>query len=62
MYIRGHPRLTCYRKLSLESLNSMPILYLWLADCLFLHLGFKVNDLGPFVSINLIDNSVFTIA
>ena len=56
MYIRGHPRLTCYRKLSLESLNSMPILYLWLADCLFLYLGFKVNDLGIFVSINLIAN------
>ena len=56
MYIRGYPRLTCYRKLSFESLNSIPILYLWLADCLFLYLGFKVNDLGLFVSINLIAN------
>ena len=56
MCIRGHPRLTCYRKLSLESLNSIPILYLWLADCLFLYLGFKLNDLGLFVSINLIVN------
>ena len=50
------PRLTCYRKLSFESLNSIPILYLWLADCLFLYLGFKVNDLGLFVSINLTAN------
>ena len=56
MCIRGYPRLTCYRKLSLESLNSIPILYLWLADCLFLYLGFKVKDLGIFVSINLIAN------
>ena len=45
-----------YRKLSLESLHSIPILYLWLADCLFLYLGFKLNDLGLFVSINLIVN------
>ena len=52
MCIRGYPRLTCYRKLPLESLNSIPILYLWL----FLYLGFKVNDLGIFVSINLIAN------
>ena len=56
MCIRGYPRLTCYRKLSLESLNSIPILYLWLADCLFLYLDFKVNDLGLFVSSNLIAN------
>ena len=49
-------RLTCYRKLSLESLNSMPILDSWLTKCLFLYLGFKVNDLGLFVSINLIVN------
>ena len=56
MYIRGYPRLTCYRKLSLESLNSIPMLYLWLAVCLFIYLGFKVNDLGLFVSINLIAN------
>ena len=54
--IRGYPRLTCYRKLSLESLKSIPILYLWLAECLFLYLGFKVNDLRIFVSINLIAN------
>ena len=56
MCIRGYPRLNCYRKLSLESLKSIPILYLWLADCLFLYLGFKVNDLRIFVSINLIAN------
>ena len=56
MCIRGYPRLTCYRKLSLESLNSIPILYLWLANCLFLYLGFKVNDLRLFVSINLTVN------
>ena len=56
MSIRGYPRFTCYRKLSLESLNSIPILYLWLANCLFLYLGFKVNDLGLFVPINLIVN------
>ena len=56
MCIKGNPRLTCYRKLPLESLNSIPILYLWLADCLFLYLGFKVNDLGIFVSINPIAN------
>ena len=56
MCIRRYPRLTCYRKLSLESLNSIPILYLWLADCLFLYLGFKVNDLGLFVSISPIAN------
>ena len=56
MCIKGYPRLTCYRKLSLEPLNSIPILHLWLADCLFLYLGFKVNDLGLFVSINLIVN------
>ena len=56
MCIRGYPRLTCYRKLSLESLNSIPILYLWLAVCLFLSLDFKVNDLGLFVSSNLIAN------
>ena len=54
MCIRGYPRLT--RKLSLEPLNSIPILHLWLADCLFLYLGFKVNVLGLFVSINLIAN------
>ena len=29
MCIRGYPRLTCYSKLSPESLNSIPILYLW---------------------------------
>ena len=52
MYIRGYSRLTCHRKLSLEPLNSIPILHLWLADCLFLYLDFKVNDLGLFVSIN----------
>ena len=40
----------------LKSLNSIPVLHLWLADCLFLCLGFKVNDLGLFVSINLIAN------
>ena len=45
-----------YRKLSLESLHSIPILHLWFADCLFLYLGFMVNDLGLFVSINLIVN------
>ena len=56
MCIRGYPRLICYRKLSLESLNSIPIFYLWLVDCVFLYLGFKVNDLGLFVSINLIEN------
>ena len=44
MCIRGYPRLTCYKKLSLESLNSIPVLYLWWAECLFLYLGFKVND------------------
>ena len=54
--ITGYPRLTCYRKPSLESLNSIPILHLWLAHCLFLYLAFKVNDLGLFVSINLIAN------
>ena len=32
------------------------MLYLWLAVCLFIYLGFKVNDLGLFVSINLIAN------
>ena len=48
MCIRGYPRLTCYRKLSLESLNSMPILYLWLADCLFLAAKFrpKLKEVG----------------
>ena len=56
MCVRGYPRLTCYRKLSLESLNSIPMLYLWLAVCLFIYLGFKVNDLGLFVSINLTVN------
>ena len=67
MCITGYPRLTCYRKLPLwkkiffwklplESLNSIPILHLWLADCLFLYLGFKVNDLGILVSINPIVN------
>ena len=50
------PQVNCHRKLSLEPLNSIPILHLWLADCLFLYLGFKVNDLGLFVSINLIVN------
>ena len=53
MCIRRYPRSICYRKLSLDTLNSILILYLWLADCLFLYLGFKVNDLGLFVSINL---------
>ena len=52
MCIRGYPRSICYTKLSLESLNSIPILYLWLANCLFLYLGFKVNDLGLFASIS----------
>ena len=56
MCIRGYPRLTCYRKLSLESLNSIPILDPRLTKCLFLYLGFKVNSLGLFVSINLIAN------
>ena len=56
MCIRGYPSLNCYRKPSLESLKSIPILYLWLAECLFLYLGFKVNDLRIFVSINLIAN------
>ena len=56
MYIKGYPRLTCYRKLFLESLNSIPILDPWLMKCLFLYLGFKVNDLGLFVSINLTMN------
>ena len=55
MCIRGYPRLTVIEN-SLEPLNSIPILHLWLADCLFLYLGFKVNDLGLFVSINLIAN------
>ena len=50
MCIRGYPRLNCYRKLSLESLKSVPILYLWLVNFFF-----KVND-GIFVSINLIAN------
>ena len=54
MCIRGYPRLTCYRKLSLESLNFIPILHLW--GQLFLYLAFKVNDLGLFVSINLTAN------
>ena len=54
--IRGYPRSTCYRKLSLGSLNSIPILYLWFAECSFLYLGFKVNDLRLLVSINLIEN------
>ena len=53
MCIRGYPRLTCYKKLSLESLNSI---YLWWAECLFLYLGFKVNDLGLFVYISLTVN------
>ena len=56
MCIIGYPRLTCYRKLSFESLNSIPILHLWLANCLFLYLGFKVSELGLFISINLIAN------
>ena len=56
MFISGYPRLTCYRKLSLEPLNSIPILHLWLANCLFLYLGFKVNDLGLSVSVNLTAN------
>ena len=56
MCITGYPRLTCYRKLPLESLNSIMILHLWLADCLFVYLGFKVNDLGIFASINPIAN------
>ena len=56
MRITGYPRLTCYRKLPFESLNPIPILHLWLADCLFLYLGFKVNDLGIFGSINPIVN------
>ena len=34
----------------------MPILDSWLTKCLFLYLGFKVNALGLFVSINLIAN------
>ena len=50
------PQVNCHRKLSLEPLNSIPILHLWLANCLFLYLGFKVNDLGLFVSINLTAN------
>ena len=54
MYIRGYSRLTCHRKLSPESLNFISLLHLWLAYCLFLYLGFKVNVLGLFVSINLI--------
>ena len=53
MCFRGYPRLTCYRKLPFESMNPIPILHFWLADCLFLYLGFKVNDLELFVSINL---------
>ncbi|CAI9180849.1 unnamed protein product [Rangifer tarandus platyrhynchus] len=56
MCIRGYPSLTCFGNLSLESLKSIPILHLWLADCLFLYLGLKVNDLGLFISINLIVN------
>ena len=32
------------------------MLYLWLAVCLFIYLGFKVNVLGLFFSINLIAN------
>ena len=56
MGIRGSPRLTCHRKLSLEPLNSIPVLHLWLAYHFFLYLGFKVNDLGLFVSINLTAN------
>ena len=56
MCIKGNPSLTCYRKLPLESLNSVPILYPWLANCLFLYLGFKVSELGLFISINLIAN------
>ena len=56
MCIRGYPQVNCHRKLSLEPLNSIPILHLWLANCLFLYLGFKVNDLGLFVSINLSEN------
>ena len=50
------PQVNCHGKLSLEPLNSIPILHLWLADCLFVYLGFKVNDLGLFISINLIAN------
>ena len=48
IFRRGYPRLTCYRRLSLESLNSMPILYLWLADCLFLAAKFrpKLKEVG----------------
>ena len=49
-------QVNCHRKLSLEPLNSIPILHLWLADCLFVYLGFKVNDLGLFISINVIAN------
>ena len=52
--IRGYPRLTWHRKLSLESLNSIPILYLWLADSLFLYLGFKANDMASGKSWTLI--------
>ena len=54
MCIRGYPRLNCHRKLSLESLNFISVLHLWLAYCLFLYIGLKVNVLGLFVSINLI--------
>ena len=46
MCIRGHPRSTCHRKLSLGSLNFISVLHLWLAYCLFLYLGFKGNDPG----------------
>ena len=56
MCIGGYRRLICYRKLSLEPLNSIPVLHLWLAYHFFLYLGFKVNDLGLFVSVNLIAN------
>ena len=49
-------QVNCHRKLSLEPLHSIPILHLWLANYLFLYLGFKVNDLGLFVSINLTEN------
>ena len=56
MCIRGYPRLNCHRKLSLESLNFISVLHLWLAYCLFLYIGLKVNVLGLFVSINLIAN------
>ena len=56
MCTRGYPRLTVIE----NCLLSLWILYQfqtpWLADYLFLYLGFKVSELGLFISINLIAN------